>query len=118
MGFISLKHPNPKHIVIPDSQHILIPDPKSIVIPNTKHIVIPDSDRESKHITPLSSKKGDPQQNCVMDISFNQIPASLNKKILNSSLNGTEFIDFNKIDIFSLNDYKNIKSHPELSANA
>ena len=51
-------------------------------------------------------------------ITFTQIPASFNNKMLHSSLNGTEFIDFNKIATFLLNDYKNIKSHPELRANA
>ena len=53
-----------------------------------------------------------------MGITFTQILASLNKIMPHSSLNGTEFIDFNKIATFLLNDYKNIKSHPELRANA
>ena len=121
--------PDAQHIVIPDPKHIVIPDSQHIVIPDPKSIVIPDSDRESKHIT-LLGKKGDPQQNCMIDsaraqvwkppvgITFTQIPASFNNKMLHSSLNGTEFIDFNKIATFLLNDYKNIKSPPELRANA
>ena len=90
--------------------HTIIISPQTIVIPTHNIIVIPDSNRESKpkpHYhprqrsgiqTPLSfptpignlntllpsADKGVPQQNRVMDITFNQIPASLNKKMLHS----------------------------------